>query len=143
MGTRRPAIGLVKLEQDAQRVDDARRKVLADWCRLVGHRVSGTTAESDPAARLRAMEATESKADTRQKAASKSLEQAVADLGLPPRSRQVLAGLLGGSSEKQIARDLSISPHTVHTYVKQIHKRLNVASRGELLSHFLDSRNTN
>ncbi|MGC4030448.1 MAG: LuxR C-terminal-related transcriptional regulator [Tepidisphaeraceae bacterium] len=64
---------------------------------------------------------------------------AVAVLGLPPRLAQTLAGLLAGLSEKQVARDLSLSPHTVHTYVKQLHKRLGVASRGELLARFIRS----
>ena len=54
--------------------------------------------------------------------------------GLSPRMRQVLALLAEGHSEKQVAAALQISPHTVHDYVKMLHARLGVASRGELLA---------
>lgn len=53
---------------------------------------------------------------------------------LPPRLREVLTMLLAGDSEKQIARQLAISPHTVHSHVKRLHRRFNVSSRGELLA---------
>jgi DNA-binding CsgD family transcriptional regulator len=56
---------------------------------------------------------------------------------MSPRMRQILQRLLSGDSEKQIAARLSISPHTVHTYVKRLHKTLGVASRGELLARFV------
>jgi DNA-binding CsgD family transcriptional regulator len=48
--------------------------------------------------------------------------------------RQVLALLAEGHSEKQVAAMLKISPHTVHDYVKMLHHRLDVSSRGELLA---------
>jgi DNA-binding CsgD family transcriptional regulator len=53
---------------------------------------------------------------------------------LPPRLQQVLDLLTHGLSEKQVARELSISQHTVHDYVKALHKRMGVSSRGELLA---------
>lgn len=53
---------------------------------------------------------------------------------LPPRVRQVLVCLMEGDSEKQVALRLGISPHTVHDYVKQLHHRFEVSSRGELLA---------
>jgi hypothetical protein len=53
---------------------------------------------------------------------------------LPPRLAQTLAALQSGCSEKQISLRLGISPHTVHNYVKALHQRLGVSSRGELLS---------
>lgn len=56
---------------------------------------------------------------------------------LPPRLRQTLAGLLRGDSEKQVARSLEISPHTVHVYVKSLYRKFNVASRGELLAKWV------
>jgi hypothetical protein len=58
-------------------------------------------------------------------------------LRLPPRLRQTLEGLIRGDSEKQIAQTLKLSPHTVHVYVKQLYKRFNANSRGELLSRFI------
>ncbi len=54
--------------------------------------------------------------------------------GLSPRMRQVLSLLCVGDSEKQVAAKLTLSPHTVHTYIKRLHKHFNVASRGELLA---------
>jgi DNA-binding CsgD family transcriptional regulator len=56
---------------------------------------------------------------------------------LPPRLRQVLACLLAGDSEQQVALQLGISPHTVHEHVKRLHRRFGVASRGELLACLL------
>ena len=66
-----------------------------------------------------------------------AIERAVKALRMARRPSQVLTQLLNGASEKQIAASLSISKHTVHTYVKQLHARMNVASRGELLSRFV------
>jgi DNA-binding CsgD family transcriptional regulator len=53
---------------------------------------------------------------------------------LAPRVRQVLVCLMEGDSEKQAALRLGISRHTVHDYVKRLHHRFEVSSRGELLS---------
>ena len=57
---------------------------------------------------------------------------------LPPRVRPVLRQLLAGKSEKEIAAGLRLSPHTVHTYVKIIYRRLQVRSRGELLARWVN-----
>lgn len=54
--------------------------------------------------------------------------------GVSPRLLHTLAALLRGDSEKQAARRLGVSPHTVHEYVKRLHKQLNARSRGELMS---------
>jgi DNA-binding NarL/FixJ family response regulator len=53
---------------------------------------------------------------------------------LPRRQRDVLDGLKAGYSEKHIAEELGISPHTVHVHVKALYRRFGVRSRGELLS---------
>ncbi|GIW75470.1 MAG: hypothetical protein KatS3mg104_0533 [Phycisphaerae bacterium] len=53
---------------------------------------------------------------------------------LAPRLRQTLELLVQGLSEKQIAFRLEISPHTVHNYVKALHQRFRVSSRGELIA---------
>lgn len=53
---------------------------------------------------------------------------------LPPRLTQTLNELLAGSSEKQIAHKLELSRHTIHNYVKALHQRFGVSSRGELLA---------
>lgn len=57
--------------------------------------------------------------------------------GLPPRLRRVLAHLLQGESEKQVAARLELSPHTVHEYVKQLYRRLGVSSRSELMARWV------
>jgi DNA-binding NarL/FixJ family response regulator len=69
-----------------------------------------------------------------------SRQSVIADIqpALSGRQRQTLDALLAGDSEKQIARKLAISPHTVHVHVKTIYKRLNVCSRGELLARFVE-----
>lgn len=59
--------------------------------------------------------------------------------GLPPRHVQTLQRLLEGDSEKQIARHLGVSPHTVHVYVKALYRHFDVSSRGELLARFIRS----
>jgi len=57
--------------------------------------------------------------------------------GLSPRHVQTLQRLLAGDSEKQIALRLGVSPHTVHVYVKGLHRHFDVSSRGELLALFV------
>jgi DNA-binding NarL/FixJ family response regulator len=61
---------------------------------------------------------------------------------LPPRLEATLLCLLRGLSEKELARELSLSPATAHEYVKQLYQRLGVTSRGELLARFLPNRPT-
>ena len=51
---------------------------------------------------------------------------------LPERQRQILERLLAGDGEKQIARHLGLSIHTVHSYIRRLYIRLNVSSRSEL-----------
>jgi DNA-binding CsgD family transcriptional regulator len=53
---------------------------------------------------------------------------------LPPRYRPVARRLLVGDSSKQAALALGLTRHTVHEYIKQMHRRLNVSNRGELLA---------
>jgi DNA-binding CsgD family transcriptional regulator len=56
---------------------------------------------------------------------------------LSPRYRTVLRLLLEGMTERQVARHLFLSPHTVHDYVKGIYRHLKVESRSELLRRFM------
>jgi DNA-binding CsgD family transcriptional regulator len=53
---------------------------------------------------------------------------------LPPRQQQTLQRLLAGDSEKEAARSLHISRHTLHVYVKEIYRTFQVNSRGELFA---------
>lgn len=59
---------------------------------------------------------------------------------LPPRLADTLHGLLAGRSEKEIAADLSLSPHTVHDYVKSLYRRFGVQSRAELMAKAIGQR---
>ena len=52
---------------------------------------------------------------------------------LSGRHLEVVRFLVAGQSEKQIARSLRISRHTVHVHMKEIYTRIHVRSRGELL----------
>ena len=56
---------------------------------------------------------------------------------LSQRHTQTLLGMLRGLSEKQVARALHISPHTVHVYVKRLYRQFDVQSRGELIGKFV------
>ena len=53
---------------------------------------------------------------------------------LTPRQQQVLAHLTAGASEKELAYELNVSPHTVHEHIKAIHRAFGARSRGELLA---------
>lgn len=53
--------------------------------------------------------------------------------GISPRERQVLAYVTGGYTHDQIARRLSISPHTVDTYVKRLRGKLDARSTADLV----------
>jgi DNA-binding NarL/FixJ family response regulator len=53
---------------------------------------------------------------------------------LTPRERQVLTGIVDGLTDKQVAIRLALSPETVRTHVKSIYRKLQVTTRGELIS---------
>ncbi len=108
-----------RAHEEVEKLDDARRKLLADWCKLVDSRLKGqsptigqTNGKHDP----------------------------LAGIKLSPRMKEILELLLKGDSEKQIALHLKISMHTVHTHVKKLHKTLGVSSRGELLAKFVSRK---
>jgi DNA-binding CsgD family transcriptional regulator len=54
--------------------------------------------------------------------------------------QRVLRLLIQGFPEKQIARELDISPHTVRVHIKNIYKHLKIHSRGELMATLLSDR---
>lgn len=56
---------------------------------------------------------------------------------LSPRQRQTLQNLLGGQSEKEIAKKMRLSPNTVHHHVKALYRHFDVSSRGELLARWV------
>jgi DNA-binding CsgD family transcriptional regulator len=57
---------------------------------------------------------------------------------LPRRLAQVLAMLLQGRTERQIAAGLGLSPHTVHDHIKRLYRRFDVSSRAELAARCRD-----
>ena len=58
------------------------------------------------------------------------------------RQRVVLNQLLGGGSERAIARELGVSYHTVHAHAKAIYRSYGVHSRPELMSKILVGRSS-
>jgi DNA-binding CsgD family transcriptional regulator len=67
---------------------------------------------------------------------SPSKSEAIA-ANLRPRERDTLDLLLKGLSEKEIASELDLSPHTVHVYAKKLYRAFGVRSRAELMSRFV------
>lgn len=55
------------------------------------------------------------------------------DFGLSERLQQVLELMVAGKTIPQVAKVLRLSPATVHGYVKDIYKKLNVHNRAELV----------
>lgn len=92
---------------------DSRRRLLASVFRLLGKQLGRDGRQNNPRA---------SAAST-----------------LSPRQQQTLTYLLNGDSEKQIAAKLSLSPHTVHVYVKGVYRHFGASSRGELLAQWVDT----
>jgi len=57
-----------------------------------------------------------------------------AEASVTPAQYRVLAEVLEGSSEKEIAARPHLNPHTVHNHITAIHERLKIHSRSELLA---------
>ena len=54
-----------------------------------------------------------------------------ADTLLTVKEREVLREIASGLSEKKAAGNLSLSPHTVHSHIKSIYRKLHVRSKTE------------
>lgn len=74
-------------------------------------------------------------ATIRERAEQDQATERVRDLiaALPPREREVLDGLLGGGTNKTIARDIGLSPRTVEAHRARIMERLGAQSLPELV----------
>jgi DNA-binding NarL/FixJ family response regulator len=59
---------------------------------------------------------------------------AAADYGLTDRERAVLARLVRGLSKKQVAADLGVSEHTVHTHIRSVYDKLGVHTRSQAVA---------
>lgn len=58
-------------------------------------------------------------------------DKAIVSLGLTPREFQILEHLAKGSSNKEIARSLDVSPNTVKTHIASLFHKLDVNGRGK------------
>jgi DNA-binding CsgD family transcriptional regulator len=107
---------VANLPIDGQDQADRLRRLVAELCKLIGTQTSSGNGNGN----------------------GNGGGGALAHLtGLSPRMRQTLGFLVQGDSERQIALKLKISQHTVHVYVRQLYKRFDVNSRGELLARFI------
>ena len=61
----------------------------------------------------------------------------LAEKPLTATERRLLAGLLGGGSEADIAAELQLSPTTVHTYATRLYRKFNVRGRTGLTTLWL------
>lgn len=60
--------------------------------------------------------------------------QRIADvLKLTPREKDVVAVLLRGGQDKEIANSLGLSSHTVHSHLDRIYRKVGVTTRCELI----------
>lgn len=59
--------------------------------------------------------------------------RALASLGISPRELDVLRELAAGHSNKEIARRLSVSPHTVKTHVGHLFEKLDARRRTDAI----------
>ena len=60
-------------------------------------------------------------------------DAAIRSLGLSPRECELLALLASGRSNKELARDLGISPNTVKTHLARLFEKLGVGRRIEAI----------
>ena len=58
-------------------------------------------------------------------------DKAIAALGLTKRECEILDHLAKGSSNKEIARVLGVSPNTVKTHIANLYSKLEVTGRGK------------
>jgi DNA-binding CsgD family transcriptional regulator len=106
------AVGIARSVAPATGAVEHRRQLFADFCRMLGNSLKAPAPRAASAGPMPMP-------------------------NLSPRMKQTLERLLAGDSEKQIARHLGLSRHTVHVYVKAIYRGFEVSSRGELLARFV------
>jgi len=100
----------------------------ADACQL---RIRPGEAEGEEPGAMRRVWILVEEEDPQRKATARLLSE------LTPRERDVLRLLVLGDGAKEVAWRLGLSAHTVAGYVKALHRRLGVRSRGELLARFI------
>lgn len=88
---------------------------------------------------LSAVTAALAELEARRGRAGRRTESAQRIGSLSAREREVLKGLLDGLSNKEIARDLSISPRTVEAYRANLMMKMGAESLSELVRMSLDA----
>lgn len=78
--------------------------------------------------------------ETRRERTSRRAESSQRLAALSAREREVLQGLLAGNSNKEIARDLAISPRTVEAYRANLMMKMGADSLSELVRMALEAR---
>jgi DNA-binding NarL/FixJ family response regulator len=63
----------------------------------------------------------------------------VSSLRLCKRESEIVSAMIGGASEIQIAAELGISTHTVHTYTDRLYRRLGVRSRCAVVARVFEA----
>ncbi|BCJ65809.1 helix-turn-helix transcriptional regulator [Polymorphospora rubra] len=111
-------LGLAELALDAGRADDARRRLDEAALLLAGC--------DDPGHRLRARQA----ALEARRADGVAADPTAGGL-LTVRQGTILRAVARGLSDAAIARELGVSPRTVHAHLRAINARLNVHSRSD------------
>lgn len=66
-------------------------------------------------------------------------ERAVRDLNLSGREQEIARAIFDDRTESSIAEKLGISPHTVHTHVERLYRKLGVGSRTQLILRVVQS----
>lgn len=69
----------------------------------------------------------------------KSTRETVEGLDLTAREKEVVSLLLAGDSQKMIAAKLSVSLSTVSFHTRNLYRKLNIQSKGELFALFMES----
>lgn len=70
----------------------------------------------------------------RPKITPQTTEQAKRNSGLTPREYEVLTELAQGHSNKQIARGLGVSPHTIKTQTSSLYAKLDASNRTQAVT---------
>lgn len=66
-------------------------------------------------------------------------ERAVQHLNLSGREQEIARAIFDDRTESSIAEKLGISPHTVHTHVERLYRKLGVGSRTQLVLRVVQS----
>jgi DNA-binding CsgD family transcriptional regulator len=129
---------MAKAAETPARAVRQQRELLADLCRILGARLTGDRSRLTLASLAAGADPDQPGANDGNRPEIAAIgESFAADVPLSPRVRQTLERLLQGDSEKQVARRLRLSTHTVHVYVKTLYRKMNVNSRSELLAKFI------